>query len=204
MILDECLPGLGKALQQEIEESSSIKKFSADDFVVRQGELIRFLPIVVDGSVKVFSNENSMQFLLYYVTSTETCIFSFAHIFSEKPAEFSAVAEVDSDLVLLPIHKVREWLKKYPSFNAMILKGYQKHYDDLLHTTKQIICHNLEERLLEYLRTKAQIEGSNLLKITHQEIAYDLGTSREVITRLLKKLNAKNIVAQSGREIKVL
>lgn len=204
MILRECLSSLGKELLEEIEKHSTIKKFSTHDFVVKQGQTIRFLPIVIDGSIKVFSTEVTMQFLLYYITSGETCIFSFAHIFNEEPLEFSATAEVDSELLLLPIHKVQDWVNQYPRFNDLLLKGYQKHYKDLLHTTKQIVCYNLEERLLDYLRQKAQIEKSNILKISHQEIANDLGTSREVITRLMKKLNANNEVSQIGRKIKVL
>lgn len=204
MILQQCLPNLGAELLHEIEEHSSVKSIATDEFVVRQGQVIRFLPIVVEGSIKVFSQEASMQFLLYYIISGETCIFSFAHIFSEEPIGFSAVAEVDSKLLMLPIHKVREWFDQHPRFSNMLLKGYQKHYQDLLQTTKQVICYNLEERLLTYLQNKSKIEGSTVLKISHQDIANDLGTSREVITRIMKKLNANSQVTQMGRKIKVL
>lgn len=204
MVLSECLPQLGKDLLAEIEKHSPARKFSAQDHVIKQGEIIRFLPIVTKGSIKVSSHEDSIQFLLYYVTAGETCIFSFAHLFNEDPSGFSAVAEVDREVLLLPIHKVQEWYSKYPRFNNLLMKAYQKHYDDLLHTTKQLICHNLEERLLDYLKKKASIEKSNVLKTSHQDIAKDLGTSREVITRLLKKLTTNNQVVQDGRKIKIL
>lgn len=204
MILPECLPNLGKELLYEIEKHAPAKKFLAQDYVVKQGQTIRFLPIVMEGSIKVFSHEETMRFLLYFISSGETCVFSFAHIFNEEPAEFSAVAEVNSELLLLPIMKVREWYAKYPRFSDMLLRAYQKHYNDLLQTTKQVICYNLEERLSDYLRKKAEIEKSDVLEISHQDIANDLGTSREVITRLMKKLNANNEATQFGRRIKVL
>lgn len=203
MNLSECLPKLEKDVLEEIKEHSTTKSFSTHDHVVNQGQIIRFLPIVVSGNIKVYSDEDTIQFLLYYITSGETCIFSFAHIFNDQPLEFSAQAETDSELLLLPIHKVQEWFTKYPSFSNMLLQGYQKHYNDLLDTTKQIICYNLEDRLLSYLRTKAQINKSDILKISHQDIADDLGTSREVITRLMKKLTINNQVVQMGRAIKV-
>ncbi|MEM7296714.1 MAG: helix-turn-helix domain-containing protein, partial [Bacteroidota bacterium] len=82
--------------------------------------------------------------------------------------------------------------------------AYQRHYNDLLDTTKQIICHNLEERLLNYLKTKTEIKQSNQLQITHQKIADDLGTSREVITRLIRKLETNGVAVQEGRKIKIL
>lgn len=204
MILSECLPSLGKDLFKEIESHSPSKKFLAEEHIVNQGEIIRFLPIVLSGSVKVYSQEATIQFLLYYISSGETCVFSFAHIFNDKPVEFSAVAEKDSELILLPIHKAQEWYNKYPRFNDVLLKAYQKHYNELLHTTKQVICYNLEERLIEYLRKKAELEGSEVLQISHQDIADNLGTSREVITRLMKKPDVSNVAIQEGRKIKIL
>ncbi len=203
-LLTQCFPHLETGLIDEIEAHASLKTFAPQEHVIKQGQYIRFLPLVLSGDVKVYSDEVSLQFLLYFVSSGETCIYSFAHIFNPEPAEFAAVAESESQILLLPLHQVKQWLQSYPSFANMVLKDYQKHYQDLLHTTKQLICYNLEERLLAYLKTKTQMERSNLLKITHQQIANDLGSSREVISRLLKKLSANEKVVQIGRKIKVL
>lgn len=201
--LVECFPSLEKELLKEIEEFSSIKSFTAQEYIVKQGDYIRFLPIILSGSVKVFSTEDTVQFLLYYISSGGSCIYSFAHTFNNEPTEFSAIAELDSELLLLPQNKVADWLRVYPSFSNLVITDYQRHYQDLLNTTKQIICHNLDQRLLDYLKTKAEMTGSNLLEITHQQIADDMGTSREVITRVLKKLSINNVVVQKGRKIKV-
>ena len=202
--LAECFPIFEKELLKEIEEYSTLKSFHSQEYIVKQGKFIRFLPIVVSGNIKVFSNEDSIQFLLYYISSGGSCIYSFAHIFNNEPAEFSAIAELDSELLLLPINKVNQWLKKYPSFSNLVLSDYQRHYKDLLNTTKQITCYNLDQRLLNYLNNKSKIKKSRILSISHQEIACDLGTSREVISRLLKKLSVNNQVTQIGRKIKIL
>ncbi len=203
-LLSRCYPQLDKSLIEEIERESSIKDFLAGAYIVKQGQYIRHLPIILEGTVKVFSLEQDIQFLLYYISAGGSCIYSFAHISNDKPAAFSAAAETDSKLLLLPKVKVDQWLKQYPAFSSIVLSEYQKHYQDLLNTTKQIICHNLEERLAKHLKTKAEMTNHSLLKISHQELADDLGTSREVITRLMKKLSLTNKVQQVGRKIKVL
>lgn len=202
--LKSCFPSLEKSLLAEIEEFAVVQDFNAQEFVVRQGQYIRFLPIVMKGNIKVFSNEDAVQFLLYYITSGDSCIFSFAHVVNPEPAAFSAQAELDSTLLLLPVNKVDHWLKTFPSFSQLVIRNYQKHYADLLHTTKQITCYNLEERLVKYLKAKTEIEQSSLVKVSHQEIADDLGTSREVISRLMQKLRADKKAEQVGRKIKVL
>jgi len=202
--LTTCFPFLETELVEEIESHARMQSFAKGDHIVKQGEFIRFLPIVVKGSIKVCSMEDSIPFLLYYISSGESCIYSFAHTFNNDKAEFSASAEIDSDLLLLPLPKVNEWLKIYPSLGSLVLADYQKQYKDLLNTTKQITCYQLDERLLEYLKTKAQIMNSNLLNIKHQEIADDLGTSREVISRVLKKLSKSNHIKQVGHKIKMI
>ncbi len=202
--LKKCFPYLEEELLSEIEEFSTLKNYSEKDFVVKQGKIIRHLPIVLEGRIKVFSNEEEFRFLLYYINSGQSCVYSFAHILSQAPAEFSAIADKKSKLLLLPIDKVQKWLKKYPSLCNIVLTDYQRHYQDLLESTKQITCYNLDLRLLKYLRNKAEIENSNILKISHQELADDLGTSREVVSRLLKKLKENNHVEQVGRSIKML
>ncbi|MGX1928175.1 Crp/Fnr family transcriptional regulator [Flagellimonas sp. 2504JD4-2] len=202
--LAECYPQLEKALIEEIAEHSIKKDFLTGDHVVRQGEFMRYLPIVISGTVKVFSQEDSIQFLLYYMASGGSCIYSFAHILRNEQADFSATADTDSTLLLLPVDRVRLWMQKYPSFGNLVFDDFQKHYTDLLRTTKQLICYKLEDRLVEYLKTKSKIEKSNLLNISHREIADNMGTSREVISRVMKKLGVAGKIEQQGRKIKVL
>ncbi|WP_420603394.1 Crp/Fnr family transcriptional regulator [Flagellimonas sp.] len=202
--LADCYPHLEKSLIEEITQHSIKKDFLSGEKIVEQGQYMKYLPIVVSGNVKVFSQEDAIQFLLYYISSGGSCIYSFAHILRNEKADFSAIADTDSTLLLLPVERVKLWMGKYPSFGNLVLDDFQKHYSDLLSTTKQLICFNLEERLIEYLRTKTKIENSNLLNISHREIADDLGTSREVITRVMKKLGANQKIQQQGRKVKVL
>jgi len=203
-ILEKCLPDFGKELITEIEKFGIIRTFSVEDFIVKQGQLIRYLPIVLEGNVKAYSEEDGTQFLLYFIQPGSSCIFSFVHLFNQNPIDFSAVPESKSTILLIPIDKAKEWLIRYPSFNNLIIAEFQKHYNDLLHTTKQIICYKLEDRLWDYLQTKAKISGTSELAISHQSIADDLGTTREVISRLMKKIELDKKLIQENRKIKLL
>lgn len=203
-ILEKCLPNFGKELIAEIEKFGIIKTFSTDDFIVKQGQMIRYLPIVLEGNVKAYSEEDGTQFLLYFIQPGSSCIFSFVHLFNQNPIDFSAIPEGKSTILLIPIDKAKEWLIRYPSFNNLIIAEFQKHYNDLLHTTKQIICYKLEDRLWDYLKTKAKISGTHELTLSHQNIADDLGTTREVISRLMKKIELDKKLIQDNRKIKLL
>lgn len=203
-IFEKCLPNFGKELISEIEKSGIIKLFSDAEYIVKQGQSVRYLPIVLEGNVKAYSEEDGMQFLLYYIQQGSACIFSFVHLFNQNPIDFSAVSEGKSTLLLIPIDKAKEWLIRYPAFNNLIIVEFQKHYNDLLHTTKQIICYKLEDRLWDYLKTKSKISGSSELTISHQSIASDLGTTREVISRLMKKIELDGKLIQNNRKINLL
>lgn len=202
--LVKCHPEFDKELLQEIEEHSILKKFEEGEYVVRQGQYVKYLPIIRSGCIKVFCVEDAKDFLLYFLESGDSCIYSFAYLKNSKEANFSASAELDSELLLLPVDKVKIWIRKYLALMSIILTNYEKHYEDLLHTTKQVIFSKLEDRLLTYLRAKSTITDSKLLSISHQNIADDLGTSREVVSRLMRSERLKEHIKQDGHKIKIL
>lgn len=195
---------LDQDLLDEIEEHSILQSFNEGDWIVKHGQVIRFVPIIKSGCAKVFCQEEEKEFLLYFISSGESCIHSFAHMEGDALASFSAIAESESQILLLPIDKVRYWTRKYASLNGLIIQGYQRHYLELLDTTKQILCYKLEDRLIKYLRTKAELAERPEINITHQEIAKDLGTSREVISRLMKSSSLQAVAIQEGRKIKMV
>ena len=199
-----CLSTLRKELLEEVIAYGRVKELEPHAFLVKQGQLVKDLPIVLEGTIKVFTQADDFQFLLYYIYPGATCISSFAHLFGDQGIAFSGTAEERSQILLIPIQKAREWVLKYPEFNALILNEYQKQYNDLLETATQVICYNLEDRILTYLKTKTAISRSATLAISHSDIATDLATSREVVSRILKKMEREKKIIQLGRQIKLL
>jgi len=202
--LNNCFHTFRKEIYEEIGRHGFLKEFAKGEFVLKENTYPKVLPIVNQGILKVFSQENEVEFLMYYLYPRQTCIFSFTHILNAEPVRFNAVAETDSSVICLPMDKVREWVKLYPDFALHILAEYQRQYNDLLNTTKQIICYNLEDRILLYLRDQAELANSNLIHKSHQKIAADLSTSREVISRAMKKLEKDKKIVQQSRSITLL
>ncbi|SHG99751.1 Crp/Fnr family transcriptional regulator [Flagellimonas flava] len=202
--IKDCFPVLEERLFEEIKSCCTYHEFASSTYVVKQGAYLNFLPVVLKGQIKMFAEEEDVQFLLYYINSGESCILSFNHLFDPKPIQFSAITEEDTLVMTLPVNKVKEWFIKYPTFARILINDYQRNFEDLLRTTKEIVCYGIEERLLNYLIAKSKRTNSSMVHLSHSKIAMDLGTSREVISRTTKKLEKKGILSQHKRCIELL
>ncbi len=129
---------------------------------------------------------------------------TFAAGLKKEPSKIFAVAEADCEVLLFPIQKVLEWVKFYPEFNTLFYAQYYLRYSDLLQTIQQVVFEKLDTRLFSYLKERARLLGSNRLKISHKQIASEMGTAREVITRVLKKLEEEGKLVQIGYQIELL
>ncbi|WP_459209813.1 Crp/Fnr family transcriptional regulator [Aquimarina rhabdastrellae] len=201
--ISQCFPFIEADLKKEIIAHGEIKNVPKGEYVVRQGSYLSFLPIILDGLIKMYAEEDEVEFLLYYIYPNQSCILSFNHLFHQEPVRFSAKTEEDTSVLCLPINKVKEWFIKYPSFTRIVLKDFQRNYEDLLNTTKQIVCYKIEDRLIGYLKKKAKLKKTREIQISHKQIASDLGTSREVISRITKKLQSSNWLIQHKGHIEL-
>jgi CRP/FNR family transcriptional regulator len=186
------------------EKEGILKSVPKDTELIRDGQYINSIPIVLNGMVKVFTKYHEREFLLYYIQPTESCVLSFIVSKKNEPSTFFAKTEEDSEILLLPAVKVLEWIKKYPKFNAMFFNLFNERYFDLIDTLNHVLFDRLDSRLYLYLKEKMDLHQTTILTISHKEIAYDMGTSREVITRILKKLEAESKVMQTSKGIQLL
>jgi CRP/FNR family transcriptional regulator len=203
-LVNQCLGKLGNELVSKITTKGKLRVFQPGEAIVKTGQVVRYLPIVLNGAVKIFSEEKTAHFHLYYINPGEPCVFSFAHLFSLEPQSFSALAETESTLILLDVKTAEELFDNHPSFSRMIVAAYQKHYNQLLSTIIGLSSDRLEERILNFLIQKITITRKNPITISQPEIASDMGTSREVVSRLLKKLEENKKIVREGKKIKVL
>ena len=132
------------------------------------------------------------------------CIMSFSACCSNSASIIQAATLEDTKLLLIPSNRLREWISDYPSFNFFIFELFNKRYLDLLDTINQLIFYHLDERLLNYLSEQSILAGNNTISITHQQIATDMGTAREVISRLLKKLERENKILTGRNQVTIL
>jgi CRP/FNR family transcriptional regulator len=202
--LKKLIPQVDAELLQFIATEAVEMEVPTDTTLLKTGNYVQSVPLVVNGLIRVSRTEDDKELLLYYIHPGEMCIMSFSACCSNSASIIEAVTLENTTILLIPSVKLREWIHNYPSFNFYIYEMFNKRYLDLIDTINQLIFYRLDERLLSYLTDKASLSGNKRVSITHQQIATDMGTAREVISRLLKKLELENKIHTSRNLVTVL
>ena len=202
-----------KALFPDIYESAAVnqilatakmKQVKQDDWLVDIGDPIVYMPLVLEGHLRILrEDEDGNELLLYFIKPGETCAMSLTCCMGNAVSNVRAIAEEDTRVLMLPIQVIDEWTTAYPSFKSFILKTYQKRFDELLKTIDGIAFHNLDDRLLQLLKQKATNED-HVVIATHHELATQLNSSREVISRILKQMERKGKIQMGRNKITLL
>jgi CRP/FNR family transcriptional regulator len=203
-IIDKYLPFLPKDLRTEFSGYADCASFPKGTSLLHEGQYIKVIPVVLEGLVRVFTQVEDRELLLYYIKPSESCVMSFSAILNNFKSRIFANVEADSLILLLPSEKLLGWTRLYPSLNNQFFQLYNARYTDLIDTIQQLIFNRLDHRLLSYLRELSALRGTPALQIRHREIANDLGTAREVVTRTLRKLENEGSIRQSERGIEIL
>jgi len=194
-----------KDLLKEIYTSGVIKEVSEGQKLIEIGDYIKFMPLLINGAVKILrEDENGDELALYFLERGDTCAMTLTCCMGDTKSEIRAVAETDTRLIMIPVQKMSDWMSSYKSWQNFILQSYQSRMKEILEAIDTIAFLKMDERLLKYLRDKAMVNKEDLLKTTHQNIAYDLHTSRVVVSRLLKKLENENKIKLYRNSIKVI
>ena len=191
-------------LLEEISEVGTLVEVETGAELIKEDQYIKQLPIVLNGLVKVYGRFEDRELLLYYIQPKESCIMSFSAILNNAPSKIYAVTEEPSELLLVNAESVHQWLKNYPTFNGLFYNQYQKRYNEMLATVERLVVHKMDHRMLHYLKEKATVTHSNTMHHTHNEIAKELGTVREVVSRVLKKLEVEGHIKQENHTITLL
>lgn len=191
-------------LADKILSKSSIKDIPKSTEILREKQYVKVLPIVIDGLIKVYSRFNDKELLLYYIEPTQSCVMTFYAALNNTPSKVFAVTEEDSKVLLIPVNLLPNWLKEHPDFNQLFYNQFNLRYSELIDTIGHLMLDKMDKRLYDYLNKKIELTGSNLIKMSHNQIANELGTAREVITRTLKKLELDEKVIQQAGEIKII
>lgn len=178
-----------KELLNEIQKVGQIKKVMKGDLMIDLGEIISYIPLLLEGAIKVVrEDESGEELLLYFVEFGNTCAMTLNCCLENTASEIRAICEADTSLIMIPVKFMDQWLTNYPSWRKFIFDNYQNRLNELLKAIDALTFLRLDERLEKYLLDKSKVAQSNQLSITHLEIATDLNSSRVVISRLLKKM----------------
>lgn len=176
-------------LIDEILEVGTLKEVPAGETIMDIGQYIRSIPLLLSGAIKVLrEDDEGDELLLYYLEQGETCSVTMACCMGQTKSEIRAITETETKMIMVPVQKMEEWMGKYKGWRNYVFESYHNRLNELLQTVDSIAFKNLDQRLVDYLQKKVEVTNDNRIRNTHQEIAYDLHTSRVVISRLLKKL----------------
>lgn len=192
-------------LTKKIQQVGTIRKFKSDDFLMKTGQSIRSAVLVLDGIIKVFrEDEEGNEVFMYNLHPGEACAISMTCASRNLNSQIMAKALVDTEVLAIPVELMDEWAGKYKSWYQFVLETYRSRFEELLDTLDQIAFRNLDERLLWYLKQHQKSFQSNLIKVSFTEIAMELNSSREVISRLMKKLAEKGFIRIQKNQIEII
>src|SRR5690625_300895 len=192
-------------LLKEIEEVGTPLSLDSEKTLIESGNYVRSIPLVIEGTVKILRvDQEGNELLLYFLHPGETCAMALSCCIGHTKSKIKANSESQVEVIAIPVQKMEEWSSKYKSWRNFVLKSYHKQLLDAFSTIDTIAFSKLDERLKNYLKNKQEIANNKALKITHQQIANDLNSSRVVISRLLKKLENDNHIILKHNQIEVV
>jgi len=192
----------------EMLKSGKIAYFKKNDVILKENTYLKSLPIILKGIVRIFvinqEYEGKREVLLYYMKEGETCSSSIASgIFNDK-IDIRVEAETDCEILFLPLSHFTQLLQKYPDLFELLLQNYLHVFKKIVRTVSAFAFQPLDKRLYQLLIAKAHLRESNIIDTTHEELARELSSSREVITRLLKELEKENLIITERGKIKLV
>jgi len=174
-------------LQQEILKHGKILKANKGDVLIKEGQYLDFLPIVIKGLLRVYQEKEDREILLYYVGPEQTCMMSLSSAYFDYSSAANGIAMQASEILVLPANVIAAWQLKYPSWNKFIIKTFKSRYDELLNAFGNVAFKPIHLRVKEYLEEYVKTQNSRKIPLSHQSLANELGTTRVVISRILKQ-----------------
>lgn len=192
-------------LRNLIEKEGTLMELAQGEMLMDIGGYVKFVPLIVSGLIKVMrEDKEGNELLLYYLKPGETCAMSLTCCMGDARSNVRAVAEEDTVLIAIPVRLMDHWTNNFQSWKSFVMHTYQRRFEELLSTIDSIAFQKLDDRLEAALKRRSEAAGVKLLAVTHQELATELNSSREVISRLLKQMEKRNMVRLGRNRIELL
>ena len=198
------LPFTDPRLLDEIARYGRLKQLEKDEILIAPGSDIVFIPIVTRGVLRIIrQSDEGKEIFLYHLYPGQTCAMAINCCQSQRKSMVKAIAEDDSEVILIPVNLIDDWLK-YPEWKSFINSTYGQRFAELLEVIDLVSFNNMDKQVLHYLQERAKAANTKALFITHQQIADELHTHREAISRLLRNMEQKEIVRLGRNTIELV
>lgn len=202
MQLRQLFPQFDTELIEHLEKIGQVTEFEEGTMLMRPGQYFKNSLLILDGSVKLYREGNDgEEFFLYYLEKGNACALSMICAAKNEASAIKAKAITPVKALTIPIQYMDGLMRDHKSWYYFVLETYRARFEELLQVIDQVAFHSMDEKLESYLKRQFEAMGATKISITHQEIAGDLNSSREVISRLLKKLESQKRISISRNEI---
>lgn len=200
--LHELFPDFDGALLGELLRVGEVREIAEDTLMMRPGQYFQHTMLVLDGLVKLYREDDSgNEYFVYYLHPGQACALSMVCATRQETSQLLARASRPTRVLAVPVRHMDELMMRHRAWYYFVLETYRNRFEELLVVIDSIAFHALDEKLEFYLRRQFEAHAASTINLTHQQIANDLATSREVVTRLLKKMAERNLIRLHRNQI---
>jgi CRP/FNR family transcriptional regulator len=204
--ISRALPILQRAdanLVREFQQTAFFAKIPAGRDVFVEGDRVDAIALLVSGVVRVYKiGETGREITLYRFGNGQSCILTANAILSQQTFPAIATVEKEAEAVMIPAEAFREWVSRYAVWREFVFDLLSQRLSSVMAIVDEIAFRRMDARVASLLLDRSRVQ--NPLRITHQEIAAELGSSREVVSRLLEDFAARGMIRLDRGEVEVL
>lgn len=204
-IIRKHFPFFEKKLQEQIADAGEVREFEPGEILMKTGQNIRSTMLVISGLIKIFrEDEDGNEFFMYYLQPGQACALSMVCAIKQETSQIMAKTSAKTEVISIPLTYMDQWMAGYKTWYHFVVGSYRDRFEDMLQTIDHIAFRNMDERLVFYLQQHQNTLKSNIVSVSFTEIAQELNSSREVISRLMKKLAEKGLIKQHKSHIEII
>jgi CRP/FNR family transcriptional regulator, anaerobic regulatory protein len=205
-MIRQLFPEFESGLLEEIDAFAGLKEIKTGEMLMRTGQYFRSTILVVSGLIKIIrEDEEGNEYFLYYLEPGQACALSMICAARQETSQLMGKAVTDTQILTIPLEYMDRWMNTYKSWYHFVLESYRSRFEEMLQTIDHIAFRNMDERLLFYLGRQQKTLRSDVLTISNTEVAQELNSSREVISRLMKKLADRgNILLLKNQQVEII
>lgn len=191
-------------LQRALVEAATVVRLEAGAYFLREGDSCAHFAIIVSGKLRVFKlAESGQEITLYHVGAGDICPLNVSCILSDRPVPAMARVEEDIEAIIVPAGTFRLWMAEHESLRTFVFQTFSSRLSEVMSLVEEVAFRRMDQRLArrleELILEESGTHGS--VEVTHAEIAADLGTAREVVSRLLKEFERLGAISLSRGRI---
>ncbi len=202
----EVLPFLKKTdseLAREFRQVASYARISAGKDIFVEGDAVQSIALILSGNVRVYKiGENGREITLYRFGLGESCILTANAIMNQQTFPAVALVESEAEAIMVPADTFRDWMRRYEEWRTFLFELLSQRLADVMAIVDEVVFHRMDARVAALLLRRT--DQGTIVQITHQEIAAELGSSREVISRILEGFEAAGLIASARGQVEVL